>query len=65
MNNGVSYPTAKKIQKKSMNKQQLNASIFNPRGSQKNDSIMSQISQGEHSNHVHFMDELIGSVDPV
>ena len=44
MNNGVSYPTAKKIQKKSMTKQQLNASIFNPRGSQKNDSIMSQIS---------------------
>ena len=26
---------------------------------------MSQISQGENTNHVHFMDELIGSVDPV
>ena len=65
MKNGVSYPTAKKIQKKSLNKQQQNASIFNTRGSLQNDSIMSQASQGENSNHVHFMDELIGSVDPV
>ena len=65
MKNGVSYPIAKKIQKKSLHKQQLNASIFNTRGSLQNDSIMSQVSQGENYNHVHFMDELTGSVDPV